>query len=413
MRIWWINQFALPPTAAGGTRHYSLARGLVEQGHEVVVFTSTTSYMVRDTVTGGVARTRQDHDGVRFEFLPVLPGAGFVGRLREMFDFAERMDAEVRRSRRRLDGSVPIPDLVIGSTPAPPAALAGRAAARRLRVPFFLEVRDIWPESLIQLGRYPSWHPVMQTLAWMQRRLLADARGAISILPNAVPYFRGMGLAEADVCLLPNGVDLSLVPAVRPLPPRAAGEPLVCMYAGSHNVANDLMTLLDAIARVQAQAPGSVRWVFVGDGPSKPALRQRAEALGLRDVEFRDPVPKAAIYDVLAEAHVLLMPLKAVEVYQFGISPNKLWDYLAVGRPVIFGLTAANDPVRQSSAGRSVAPEDPAALAAAVLDLVDLPDAALRELGSAGRAYVEREHDLSKLARRLEQFLSERSRAPA
>lgn len=401
MRVWWFNQFAVPPTAAGGTRHWSLARSLNDAGHDVTLVAGSGAYMQRCRTAGTGVRCL---DGVRFAFVPALrPGDSGAARILEMLYFGAGAAAVSGRLRRA--GVAPA-DVVIGSTPAPPAALAGLRVARRLGVPFLLEVRDLWPDSLIQLGRFGTGHPYIRALAWAQQRLLAGARGVISVLPRALDVYGAHGVPPDRVCVVPNGVDLGLAPAPRPEPPLGPPErPLRVLYAGAHGVANGLESVLDAAERVEARAPGTVRFEFLGDGPRKAALRARAAARNQGNVVFRDAVPKHAVYDELAGAHVLLMPLRRADVFAHGVSPNKLWDYFAAARPVIFAVNASNDPVRALDAGRSVPPEDPEALAGAVLELSARTPAERSAMGARGRAWVEAEHDNRRLAERLAGFL--------
>ena len=201
---------------------------------------------------------------------------------------------------------------------------------------------------------------------------------------------------------IPNGVDVDATADVRP--PVDGGE-FVAMYAGAHGIPNGLDTLIQAAVIVQAaeQERGSgsdrpLRVVLIGDGKEKGSLKRLAHELGATNVSFRDPVAKSEIPALLRAADVLVLTLVSSPVFKDGISPNKLFDYMASARPVVMSVDTPLDPVRESGAGLTVPPGDPVALAGALMSLRDAPLAERTEMGLRGRRYIEQRHDLTRLA---------------
>lgn len=388
LRVLWVNQYAAPPNRAGGTRHWSLARHLRASGVEATVVAASQDYLRRRNVPGGGTVSSEDVDGVRFVWIPAPEHDGRVSRLVNMLLFGWR----VSRLSRAETGDV---HAVIGSTPQPFAALAAQRLARRLGVPFILEVRDIWPKTLIDLGDHSRWHPMIMLLGWIERHLLASARGVVTLLPDSRAYFEARGVPASNLVSIPNGVDLALIP-----PPSCAGAegPFTVTYAGAHGMANSLHTLVRAAAQLREAGAADVRVRLIGDGPEKAALVREAGAMGLDNIEFSEPVAKAQIYEELAAADALVMCLKRAAVFEHGVSPNKLFDYFSVARPVIFAVNASNDPVTEAQAGITVAAEDPKALAEAIMRLKAMPPSERFQLGSNGRAYVRDHHDFAHLA---------------
>jgi glycosyltransferase involved in cell wall biosynthesis len=186
-------------------------------------------------------------------------------------------------------------------------------------------------------------------------------------------------------------------------PPEA--DPFTVMYAGAHGLANGLDTVLDAARRL-SDGVAAPRFVFVGEGPLRDGLMQRAKREGIANVEFRPPVPKNCVHRTLADAHAFVLPLKRGKVFEHGISPNKLFDYMAAARPVILSVDTPNNPVAEARAGETVAPEDAEGLAAAVNRLQSMPASERRAMGARAREYVVAHHDLAALAPRLEAALS-------
>jgi glycosyltransferase involved in cell wall biosynthesis len=395
VNVWLVNQYALPPSQSGGTRHYSLAHALASRGIHLEIFASTRNYLTGLPV--GAPGPAQ-WDGVAFTLLE--PGAGSAvgrrsGRLAGMLGFR-------RAFRRAVAGRRDDPVVIVGSSPSPIGAWGASVEARRRRVPFVLEVRDLWPKTLVEVGGYPRWHPAVLLFAALERALYRRAAHVVTLLPRAEAHIVAVRGGLVPVTWIPNGVDLRLV-RTRPGPaarPDLAERAFVVMYAGAHGPANALDAVLDTAAVLERGRPGRFRFVLVGDGHDKPRLRRRAEREGLQSVTFLDPVPKAEVYDLLAGADVLIVNMNPGMLYRAGISFNKLYDYLAVGRPIVSGSDAADDPVAAADAGLTVPANDAEALAAGLERVAGLSPAERAAMGARGRAFVQEHHDIDRLAER-------------
>jgi glycosyltransferase involved in cell wall biosynthesis len=181
------------------------------------------------------------------------------------------------------------------------------------------------------------------------------------------------------------------------------------MYAGAHGLANGLDSILDAAALIEDMGfADKVQFCFIGDGPEKTRLQERARNEGLNTIQFESYVPRKEIYGLLQEADAFVITLKDAALFRrYGVSPNKLFDYLSSGRPVIFGIDALNNPVKESSCGLAVSPEDPEAIARAVVQLLEMSEKERWEMGLRGRRYVEEFHDYCRLADKIETVLLE------
>jgi glycosyltransferase involved in cell wall biosynthesis len=394
-KLLWVNHFAVLPRQGGGTRHFELGRELARRGWEVTVAASDFNLHTRRYAARAGERDRRAVDevagGVRFRWLWAPPYVrNDWRRARNWLAFSARvwrMGADAR------------PDVVIGSSPHLFAALAAERLARRWRVPFVLEVRDLWPESLLAVGARRG--PFYRALDRIARRLYRRAARIVVLARGSADYLAAeRGVPRERLVLVPNGVDLSaFAPAERP-----ARDTLTLVYTGAHGPANGLDAVLDAAERLGGD--GRVCFLLVGDGPSRPGLVAEARRRGLANVEFRDPVPKAEMPALLAEADAGLMVLREAPLFSFGVSPNKLFDYMGAALPVVCnvpGEVAAM--VAAAGAGEQAADASGAALAEAVLRLAARPPAERAALGRAGRAWVAREHDRARLADRLDAAL--------
>lgn len=406
MKILIVSQYAVPASTVGITRHFALAKPLVGRGHEVTILASSFQHWTRQETlppdAGDVAVEVQD--GVRFVWVRTPPyRRNGLARIGNMLAFARRALAADVQARL---GSF---DVVMGSSPPLFAAWSAARLASRLGVPFVLEVRDLWPASLVHLGRVGPRHPLVWALRRLERWLYRRATAIVSVLPDAAESIAAAGGRREAIVWIPNGVDLALLPrADAPRPPAVQEGTFTVMYAGAHNLANELDVVLAAAGLLLRSDLGDrVRFVFVGDGPEKARLREVAATMGLSNVAFEDPLPKREVYGRLAAADAYVLALQDLPLYRHGISVNKLYDYLALGRPVIFAAASSNNPVYEADAGISVLPGDPAALSGAVRALVQATPEERARMGRNGRAFIERYHDCAALAIRLERVLQE------
>jgi len=412
MNIWIFNHYAHGPDLPGGTRHFDLSRELVRRGHKVTIFaTSFHHYLHREVRLDPGERWKvEDVDGMKFVWLRTPPyQRNDWRRVRNMLAFMFR----AWRLGRRLPKHAPEmeqPDLVIGSSPHLLTPMAALWVARHFRVPFVMEVRDLWPQTIIDMGELGEGNPMIKVLQALERFLYRRAERVITVLPSAHEYITACGIPREKIVWIPNGVDLSRFEGLEPASPK--GEGFTVMYLGAHGQANALHVLIQAARVVQDEGYCEVRFVLVGDGPEKPRLMALAGALGLDNIEFREPVPKAEVLKTLHEADVFIFNLEKSQVFKYGISPNKLFDYMIVGKPVISSVQARNNPVEEARCGLTVPPRDPQALAEAVIKVYEMPPEEREAMGRRGREYVEKYHSIPVLADKLEWVLEEVVQSP-
>ena len=255
--------------------------------------------------------------------------------------------------------------MILASSPQLPAAFTCFWIARLTGIPFVLEVRDLWPQVLIDQGEKSAQSDGAFTG-------LDGARGVspystvVVLAKGAEPFVRERGARQA--AWLPNGPDLAFF---TPRPLLVDRPVFTVLYAGAHGDANALENVI-AAARLLEQRKVPARICFVGDGPEKESLIRLAE--DLKSVEFEAPVPKAHIPDRMAEADAILLSLRDVPLFRYGVSPNKLYDAYAIGRPVITTVAGAiNAEVEEYRLGETAPPGDPKALAAAIKRLMETP----------------------------------------
>lgn len=404
MNILIINHYAGTPKDGMGNRHYMLAKELISRGHSATIIASSFSHGTRteNHLSRGERWRKEIIEGVPFVWVRTPPYTGnSLDRAWNMMCFAYRIMAWSKESR------VQRPDVVVGSSPHLFAAWAAQRLARRYDVPFVLEIRDLWPETLIELGNFSRRHPGILLMEQIERRLYCSADHIISLLPGGIGYISQKGGRRENITWVPNGIDLRSIPPLRP--PYENNSKFTVMYAGAHGLANGLDSILDAASLIKNVGfADRVQFRLIGDGPEKSRLQERARNERLNMIRFESPVPRNEIYGLLQEADASVITLKDAALFRrYGVSPNKLFDYLASGRAVIFGIDALNNPVKESGAGFTVPSEDPEAIARAVIQLMEMPLEERWEMGLRGRRYVEEFHDYCRLADTIETILCE------
>jgi nucleotide sugar dehydrogenase len=395
MRIWIVNHYADPPDGMA-TRSVDLARRFVERGNPTTIFASNFNhYRFAPIVKLGFRLWReQDVDGVRFIWIRTLPY--------RVNDWRRALNMASFTVLVLLAGLFerPRPDVVIGVSVHPLAAWAGYVLSKLKRARFFFEVTDLWPQTLIDVGRLKANSLTARFLTVLERFLFRKASRIVMLLPHTQQYVRSMGIALDKILWIPNGVELSRYDDVVPYD-GAAKPPFKVVFMGGFVASNAIDNILDAARVLNERGRKDIQFMLVGRGTDRDDVIGKAREMGLDNVLFPDPVPKDAIGKIMSQADAFIYALHDLPLYQYGVSLNKLTDYLAGGRPIIFSGRSAYDPVADIGAGYSLPPDDPVAIADAIEKLFSLtPDERIK-MGRKGRDYVVEHHDIPTLATQL------------
>lgn len=401
--VWLVNHYAASPSGTGGTRHFSLARHLADHGwYAAVIAASTELNTNRQRLVDHESHRFESIEGVEYLWIraPVYQGNG-GGRIKNMLAFSFRLLLP------GMTRNLPTPDVVVGSSVHPFAAFSGALLASRFGVPFIFEIRDLWPQTLIDMGRIRESGLIARVLWCLEDWLCRRAARILTLMPCAADYFQSRGVSRDKVVWVSNGVEVSDYPHT------AHGEltnSFTLMYFGAHGQANDLDVLIDAVDLLHSKGRLAALQVrLVGDGPLKSKLQQRVGKSGLDSViRFEPPVAKTEIPQLAAQADAFVICVKDLpRLYRFGVSMNKLFDYLAAARPVIIASNAINDPVAEAGAGLSVKAGDANALADAINRLMRTTAEEREAMGRNGRRHVEQHYSYSTLAARFAKVLDE------
>jgi len=395
MRIWIVNHYADPPDGLA-TRSFDIARRMVEKGHPTTIFVCAFSHYHLSPLRrlGWRLWRREDIDGVLFIW---IAGNAYRGndwrRMLNMvlFSWLAFFAGLMRRER---------PDIVVGVSVHPLAALTGYFLARIKKARFFFEVTDLWPQTLIDFGRLRPDGRAARAMRTLERYLFKRAERIVMLWRHTDSYVESQGVSPSKILWIPHGVELERYEELAPYE-GAPDRPFRIMFLGGFVAANSIDSILDVAAVLQRRGRHEIKFLMVGAGQERDALIARATSMNLTDMEFRPAVPKREVGRTMGEADAFIYGLRDLPLYRFGISLNKLTDYLASGRPIIFFGRSTYDPVQEAKAGVSVPPGDPEILADAIERLVALSPGERMEMGERGRRYLLEHHDIPGLAVRL------------
>lgn len=362
MRVLYFHQYFTTPLGSGGTRSYEMARRLKAKGHEVLVVCGSEVRAVTG-LTGPYIK------GQRRGIVDGIEVIEFDLRYANKDHLLKRAWIFLRFAKRCVRVALREHYDVLFATTTPLTVALPALAGRWLRgKPFVFEVRDLWPELPKAMGVITNplvlW--AMSLLEWAAYR---SAHRCIGLAPGIVEGITRRGVPRARIAMLPNGCDVELFDdSVQPWrPAQVPHGNLLAVFAGAHGKANGLEAVVDAARELQCRGRTDITLLLVGEGMFKPNLEARAAELGLTNLVFHPSVPKPLLASLMKTTDVGLQILANVPAFYFGTSPNKFFDYLAAGCPVLVNYPGwMATIVTDHDCGFAVQPENAQAFADAL-----------------------------------------------
>lgn len=412
MRIAYCVQYFNLPHEPGGSRPYQFARAWVQAGHQVTVITGAVNHKtltVPDRYRGRLF-VSEEVEGIRV--LRVWSYAGIRGSFRKrLLNFVSYAVVATLAVLFKVGR----PDVVYASTTPLLVGFPGAIGSLARRAPFVFEVRDLWPESAIVAGVLKAGALPTRVAQRIAKVFYDRARRVVAVTEGIADGLQREGVARDKLLFVPNGVDDWMVAQARAAAPPAVVDPgsgvFEVVYCGAHGKWNGLGQILDA-ARLLADDP-RIRFRFIGDGDERERLIERANREGLHNCRFEGAVPKREAFDALRRAGASIVVTWA-HPFQRMVLANKIFDYLAAGRPVIVGAEGEMPTLVQSAGcGLVVPPERPQELAAAIRSLAAMPESERAALGRRGQQYILERYQRADLAERLLEAFAELTGLPA
>jgi glycosyltransferase involved in cell wall biosynthesis len=402
LKVLYLHQHFSTPSGAAGTRSYEMAKKLLDRGHEVIMVCG--SYNAGETgldkpFLNGVRKGRVDGiEVVEFE-LPYSNVDRFWKRTLTFIKFSFKSVAIALRYKYDL--------LFATSTPLT-AGIPGLFAKLLKKKTFVFEVRDLWPELPKAMGVITN--PVILILmSWLEWALYHFADACIGLAPGIVDGIKARGVVSEKIFLIPNGCDLHLFRDGEKnegwKPEKVGINDIMAVYTGAHGVANGLDAVLDAAINLKVKGINDIKLIFVGEGKLKQKLAARAEKERLENCIFLDAIPKNRLSGLLAKADLGLMILANVPAFYYGTSPNKFFDYISTGIPVLNNYPGwLADMINEHGCGIVVKPDDPEAFAEALIHAADNRPI-LKKMGRCARELATMQFDRHILSDRFVDIL--------
>lgn len=402
MRILFLSHYFPPEVNAPASRTFEHCRVWVEQGHDVAVLTNVPNHPAGEVYPGYRNRLWQVESlsGVRvYRLLTLL--APNRGVLRRSANYGFYLVMAVLAAP-----FLPRPDVVVSTSPQFFCGLAGYFVSRIKRVPWVLEIRDLWPESITTVGALkPS--RITRLLEWIEHFAYRKADRIVSVTDSFVERIAAHCGDPAKVVVIKNGVDLSFY-----APQTSAAElarqlgvegRFVAAYVGTHGMAHGLEVILRAADKLRERK--DIVFLMAGDGAERERLVRDKEALGLDNVLILGQMPKQMMPQLWGLTDVSLVLLRNRPLFN-AVLPSKIFEAMGMAKPIILGVRGESQRlVEQSGAGICIEPENAEQLAQAVAGLAD-DRSRCRAMGEAGRHTVERDFDRRRLAHDYEALLA-------
>lgn len=396
MKVLYFHQHFSTPLGAAGIRSYEMARALLSEGHSVT--------MVCGSYGGGNTGLTEPYEkGVRRGMVDGIEVIEFDLAYANADGLLKRTGIFLKFALRSVGVALSERYDVLFATSTPLTAAIPGIAARWLRgARFVFEVRDLWPELPRAMGviRNPAVLGGMAVLEWLGYK---SAHRLIGLSPGIVAGIARHHVDPEKIAMVPNGCDLDIFGDTSGAwrPDGVAPDDVMAVFAGTHGPANGLDAVLDAAGELKRRGRADVKLVLIGQGKLKASLQERAARENLDNVIFCSPVPKARLAGLMAATDIGMQVLANVPAFYFGTSPNKFFDYIAAGRPVLINYPGwLAEKVTQSHCGYAVPPDSPAAFADALIHAADHRDL-LPEMGRNAHALAVAEFDRAKLARQF------------
>lgn len=387
--IWIINQYAGSPQHGMEFRHYYLAKEFLLKGFRTVIISGSYSHLYKSFPKVEGNYTQDFVDEVEYWWIKTTQYSKSlsIGRVVNMLVFAFKLWFF---PKTRL----PKPTHIIVSSPSPfPVSIASNWA-KKFKSKLIYEVRDLWPLTLIELGGMSKLNPLVLIFGYFERIGLKRADMLVSVLPKANEYFIGKGMKPAKFVFIPNGISQGVSETTTMKYP-TDDKRFRIVYLGSIGVSNALEYLVEATKLLD---PIYFSVYIIGSGSEEEKLRKQASLAD--NIYFLSPVSKESVQSTLAKFDACYLGWRRSSFYRFGISANKIYEYMLSGKPIIHSVRAGNDPVSDANCGISIEPENSIAIAKAIEQLANLSVDERVEIGKRGREFVMQNNLYSILAER-------------
>jgi len=407
--IWYCHPYAGSPNEGMSYRPYYLAKYWKKAGHKAYVISSSFHHLLHEPKSQKETISTQEIEGVDYIRLKTTKyQKNSLHRILNMLSYAW----QIRKNQKKLLQITGKPDVIIVSSSHPFHYVSLYPLAKKLHIPLIFEVRDLWPSSLIELLNLKKWHPLVVILSLIEKHAYRHADGVVSLLAEAKLYMVSKGLKPEKFAYIPNGTDCEIaetkkLPKVleKTIQKLKKENQFLVGYAGALGVPNAMEHFIKAMAIVQKTNP-NIHALIVGQGHEKKELLDYCQKHNIHNVSFFDPIPKTQVHHFLKEMDLLYLGWQDSPLYQHGVSPNKIFDYMLAGKPILESGGAHLSFIEQAQCGQKCPSAAPDAIAKKLIALSQLSHTTLCSLGKKAYAYVVQNYHYLNLSEQYMAFFA-------
>jgi len=394
--IWIINQYTGSPHYGMNYRSYYLAKKFIEEGNSVTIFSGSYSHLFNNFPKINGMFTEEIIEKINYIWIrtPKYNTSKSIGRIWNMLVFMFKLFfIDISKYQK--------PDIIIISSLSLFPIFNAYIWSKILKVDFIFEVRDIWPLTLIDVGNMSRYHPLVIFLGWFEKLGYKKAKYIVSLLPNAKEYMMSRGMKENKFRYIPNGINLEEVEnyqevsdELKKLLPK---NKFIVGYVGTLGIANALEYFLEAAKKLKDNS--EIHFLLVGKGGEKNKLQEYCKVHQLSNVTFIDPIPKIQVQGMLKLFDMCYIGWHNKHIYKYGISANKIFDYMYSARPILHSISIKSDIVKDAQCGISIKSEDSESIKESILKLSVMNKNKLERMGENGKKYVISNHSYGNLTK--------------
>ncbi len=410
-KVWILNHYAATMLEQKGGRHYWMAKELLKKGYHPIIFCADVVHNSEKSIEINDRYGIQEQDGITFVIVKTSPYVGNgMSRIKNILSFYRNVK-KVAVQYAKEKGN---PDIILASSVHPLTCVAGIQLGKKMKCSCIAEIRDLWPKELIDMGTLTEQHLVSKVLYKLEKWIYTKADAVVFTMEGGKQYIRdhkwdvqnGGNIDLNKIYYINNGVDVSAFEENAIKYPFTDGdldnvEKFNFVYTGSIRRTNQIDTLLDAAKELQDKNIQILLW---GAGDYVETIQKRIESEKITNVKYKGVVKKSQVPGILQKSDVNIIHWNDMDTLKYGCSYNKMFEYLAAGRPIYSTVHVGYSIIKNEQCGIEASGRTPKDFAKDMTDICRMSEDARKKYGDNARK-TAKQFDFSVLTDKLIQII--------